>query len=92
MAGVTNKITVVPTQTIADESIGESIVSALDRNINVNVDDVNVTVENRTVALNGTVPNWSAKRAAYDTARYTAGVKEVKDQVAVRLRAEPLQG
>jgi osmotically-inducible protein OsmY len=84
--GVTNKIAVVPTQTIADENIAESIVNALDRNVNVNVDDINVAVENGTVALNGTVPSWSAKRAAYDTARYTLGVKEVKDQVAVRLR------
>jgi osmotically-inducible protein OsmY len=92
VAGVTNKITVVPKQTIADESIAESIVNALDRNVNVNVDDINVAVENGTVALNGTVPTWSAKRAAYDTARYTLGVKEVKDQVAVRLRSEPLQG
>ena len=83
---VTNKIVVVPTQTIADEKIAESIVNALDRNVNVNVDNINVAVENGTVALNGTVPSWSAKQAAYDTARYTLGVKEVKDQVAVRLR------
>jgi osmotically-inducible protein OsmY len=92
VTGVTNKVAVVPTQAIADENIAESIINALDRNVNVNVDDINVAVENGTVALNGTVPSWSAKRAAYDTARYTLGVKEVKDQIAVRLRADTLQG
>ena len=91
VVGVTNKIAVVPTQTIGDESLAETIINALDRNVNVNVDDINVTVENGTVALNGTVPSWSAKRAAYDTARYTLGVKEVKDQTTVRLREETLQ-
>jgi osmotically-inducible protein OsmY len=92
MVGVTNKIAVVPTQTIADENIAESIVNALDRNVNVNVDNINVYVENGIVSLNGTVPSWSAKRAAYDTARYTSGVKEVNDQIKVRLREETLQG
>jgi osmotically-inducible protein OsmY len=82
--GVTNKLAVVPTQTIADESLAETIVNALDQNVNVNVDDVHVRVENGKVALTGAVPNWSAKQAAYDTARYTLGVKEVRDQVSLR--------
>ncbi len=92
VVGVMNKIAVVPTQTIADESLAEDLINALDRNVNVNVDDINVTVENGTVSLTGTVPSWSAKRAAYDTSRYTLGVKEVKDRVTVRLLEETLQG
>jgi osmotically-inducible protein OsmY len=84
VVGVTNKLAVVPTQTIADENLAENIVNALDRNINVNVDDINVTMEKGTVTLTGIVPSWSAKRAAYDTARYTLGVKEVKDRITVR--------
>jgi osmotically-inducible protein OsmY len=55
--GLTNKIAVVPTQTIADENLAENIINALDRNVNVNVDDVNVTVEDGTVTLTGAVPS-----------------------------------
>jgi hyperosmotically inducible periplasmic protein len=84
VVGLTNKIAVVPTQTVADESLAKTIVDALDRNMNVNVDDINVTVENGVVTLTGTVLNRSSKRAAYDTALYTRGVQDVRDQVTVR--------
>ena len=83
VVGLTNKIAVVPTQSIADEKLAQTIINALDRNVNVNVDDINVTVEKGNVALTGKVPTWSSKRAAYDTARYSLGVKEVDDRIAV---------
>jgi osmotically-inducible protein OsmY len=82
--GVTNKIAVVPTQTIADEKLAENIVNALDRNINIDVDDINVTVDKGNVTLTGSVPTWSSKQAAYNVARYARGVKHVNDLVAVR--------
>jgi osmotically-inducible protein OsmY len=90
--GLTNKIAVVPTQTVTDENLAEDIINALDRNVNVNVDDINVTVEEGTVTLTGAVPSWSSKRAAYDSARYTLGVKEVKDQITVTLPEETFEG
>jgi osmotically-inducible protein OsmY len=92
VVGVTNKIVVVLTDLIEDEILAETIINALDRNVNVNVDDINVAVENGTVFLNGTVPNGSAKRAAYDTARYTLGVKEVKDHIIVSIPVKTPQG
>ncbi|HEU0291183.1 MAG TPA: BON domain-containing protein [Anaerolineales bacterium] len=84
VVGVTNKIAVVPTQTIVDEKLAENIVNALDRNISVDVDDINVTVDKGTVTLTGSVPTWSSKQAAYNAARYAHGVKHVNDLVAVR--------
>lgn len=84
VVGVTNKIAVVPTQTIADEKLAENIVNALDRNISVDVDDINVTVDKGTVTLTGSVLTWSSKQAAYNAARYAHGVKHVNDLVAVR--------
>ncbi len=84
VVGVTNKIAVVPTQTLADESLAENIISALDRNINVNVDDINVTVEKGVVSLTGAVSSWWAKRTAYDIARYTHSVMDVDDRITVR--------
>ncbi len=88
---LTNKIAVVPTEATADEILAEIIIHALDRNIYVNVDDIDVTVENGTVTLNGAVPTWTAKRAAHDVARFTLGVKEVKDRITVRVLEETPQ-
>ncbi len=82
---LTNKIAVVPTQSIADENLAETIIHALDRNIYVDVDDIDVTVENGTVILNGAVPTQTAKRAAHDIARFTLGVRDVKDRITVRI-------
>jgi len=82
---VTNKIAVVPTQSLTDERIADKIVDALDRNINVDVDDFDVIVENGTVTLTGTFPSWLRKRAAYNTARFTEGVVEVKDRINISL-------
>ncbi len=88
---LTNKIAVVPTQSMADENLAETIIHALDRNIYVNVDDVDVTVENGTVTLTGAVPTRTAKQAAHDIARFTLGVREVKDRITVRTLEEMSQ-
>ncbi len=85
---LTNKIAVTPTQTITDETLAETIIHALDRNIYVDVDDIDVTVENGTVTLTGAVPSQAAKQAAHDIARFTLGVKEVKDRITVRVLEE----
>jgi osmotically-inducible protein OsmY len=84
VAGATNKIAVVPTQTVEDEKLAENVIHALDRNKDVDVDDIDVTVEKGKVSLTGTVSSWSARRAAYNAARYARGVKEVEDQITVR--------
>lgn len=81
---VVNKITVVPTKKIVDEAIAEDIVNALDRNVNVNVDDINVKVENGDVTLSGTVPNWYAYDAARDAALFTVGVKNLRDNLMIK--------
>lgn len=79
--GVTNKLAVVPTEKITDESIAEDVVNAIDRNRNVNVDDIDVTVSNGRVTLTGTVANKTAKSAAYNSALYTVGVTDVEDNI-----------
>jgi osmotically-inducible protein OsmY len=81
---VTNKIAIVPTKSIADEMIAEDIIDAIERNVRVSADDVDVTVTDGEVTLNGTVPNSAAKIAAYDSALYTAGVKMVRDNLNVQ--------
>jgi len=83
MIGVINKIAVVPTENILDESIAEDIVEAIDRNIHVNVDNVTVSVDQGTVTLNGDVPTITAKNAAFDAALNTAGVRAVINNLEV---------
>jgi osmotically-inducible protein OsmY len=81
--GVTNKLSVVPTKDIMDELIAEDIVSALERNASLNVEDIDVKVENGTVTLSGSVSSWSARMAAYEAALYTEGVTRIHDDLQV---------
>jgi osmotically-inducible protein OsmY len=83
MVGVVNKIAVVPTESILDETIAEDIVAAIDRNIHVNVDNITVEVDNGTVTLRGEVPSFTAKKAAFESALNTSGVRAVINNVEV---------
>ncbi len=80
---VTNNVAVVPTAKITDESIAEDVVKALDRNLEINADNVDVTVRKGTVRLDGTVTTLSAKSAANNAALYTRGVVAVEDNLVV---------
>lgn len=79
-----NKLTVVPSEDILDEDIAEDVVNALERNANVDVDDVTVKVEDGGVTLTGSVPSWYAYTSAEDSAFYTLGVTEVDNQLVVQ--------
>ncbi|MDX1613849.1 MAG: BON domain-containing protein [Candidatus Promineifilaceae bacterium] len=82
---VTNKLAVVPTEDIVDELIAEDVVNALERNLRVSVEDVDVTVSDGRVTLSGTVPSTDARMAAYNAALYTAGVTDVVNTLTVSL-------
>lgn len=80
---IINEIAVVPSQRFRDEAIAQAIERALERSINVNVNDVTVEVSDGVVTLSGMVPTWAAWRAAYNSAMYTSGVIDVIDQLAI---------
>jgi osmotically-inducible protein OsmY len=81
---VTNELSVVPTKGFVDESIAKDIISALERNVNVNVDNIDVEVKEGIVTLTGTVPNWYGFLAAHDAALYTPGVVDVENYLTVK--------
>lgn len=81
--GVSNNLGVVPTESFVDESIANDIIKALERNVHVNADDIDVTVEDGEVTLEGIVRTITAKNAAYDAALYTPGVVHVQNKVTV---------
>ncbi|MBD2773713.1 BON domain-containing protein [Iningainema tapete] len=81
---VVNEIAIVPTKEAEDEEIARSIENALERDMDVEAEDVNVIVENGRVSLIGFVPNWAAWRAAHNTTSCIKGVTMVMDGLVIR--------
>ena len=79
VAGINNKLTVVPTKDVSDELIAESLNNALSRNPMINADAIEVRVANGVVRLGGAVPNWTARQIVYNSALNTFGAIGVDD-------------
>lgn len=80
---INNRLTIVPDRDFVDRDIANDIQTAIDRNALVAVDDVTVRVRDGLVTLSGTVPTYAARRAAYNAALFTAGVRGVNNNIAV---------
>ncbi|MEJ2032995.1 MAG: BON domain-containing protein [Deltaproteobacteria bacterium] len=84
VAWVVNELAVVPSKSIADETIAREIIRALERNSDIlDPDRINVTVEKGMVTLSGNVSGWRAMTAAESAARYTPGVVNVFSSLVV---------
>ena len=81
--GIKNKLAVVLTNTISDEKIGLDIVSLLSSNSSLDINKVTVEVINGKVSLTGLVPSRTAFDIAEDIARYTQGVVDVVNRLAI---------
>jgi osmotically-inducible protein OsmY len=80
---VSNKLAITPAENIVDQSIAQDIMAALDRNVNVNADDLDVEVDHGVVTLSGKVSDWNEYIAAYNMARYTGGVIDVINDLVI---------
>jgi osmotically-inducible protein OsmY len=80
---IKNKLSIVPTKRIKDKNIAEDIISAIDRNYKVQVEDVDVKVKDGIVTLSGTLDNWYAYNAAIESAKFTSGVKDLNDNFKI---------
>lgn len=78
-----NKITVVPTRSIADMAIADEVRAAIERKLVVRIEDVTIKVANGIVTLSGIVPNLDARRAVMDAAEFSNGATEVIDNMVV---------
>jgi len=58
--GVTNELAVVPSDAYEDKLIADNIVSALDRNVHVDAESVDVRVNDGVVTLSGSVSSLPA--------------------------------
>jgi osmotically-inducible protein OsmY len=81
--GVRNELAIVMTDSWTDEMIALDIEEALRRNLNVEVNDIDVKVGKGKVTLSGEVPDWTARYAADTSALYTAGVKSVHNMLSI---------
>lgn len=77
------RLTVVPTQALSDQAIADAIVEELERRVTVDPTELVVTVVDGFVTLTGSVPTRSARDAAVLTARHTAGVVGVRDNLLI---------
>lgn len=80
---VENDLAIVPKHSRTDQAIAEAVTKKLKRRPNVDLQAIEVTVNNGSVSLRGTVPDITAEEAAINAARYTDGVRDVTDQLTV---------
>jgi osmotically-inducible protein OsmY len=80
---VENHLAIVPTEDVTDQAIAEDIVKAMERRWHLDPDRIDVTVENGLVTLSGMVPDIATEEVAFDAARYTAGVRGVRNDMTI---------
>ena len=81
--GVGNEIAVVPSHNPEDREIADNILAALDRNIHVGAESIDVQVRDGVVTLSGSVRHLPAFEAAQGTVEHTRGVIAVKNQLTI---------
>lgn len=80
---VNNELALVTSDSYEDAVIAGDILAALERDVRVEENSVEVAVQDGVVTLSGTVPNWSAYFAAQEIAETTAGVKDVHNHLVL---------
>lgn len=80
---IENNLRVSVKQKSPDNSIKKDIMDALNRMEVKGLGKISVEVKEGKVTLNGAVPSWDVSFDIEDTARYTAGVADVKNNLTV---------
>lgn len=80
---VVNELAVVADEDVSDAVIAREIMEAVSRTSEASVEDLNVTVDDGVVTLTGVVRSFDAYESVLEAARFTAGVREVRDYLTV---------
>ncbi len=67
----------------------KDIITALEQNVLIRKDDIEIEVVNGSVFLRGAVPTFAARKAAYEAALYTPGVVNIFDEIEVLSKITP---
>jgi len=78
--GVVNRITVVPARPVTGD-IRKSIEQVLERRAEREAKQIRVDVQDGVVTLTGAVNSWAERKAVVAAARFTHGVRDVKDHL-----------
>mgnify|MGYP006287748645 CR=1 FL=1 len=81
---VVNKLAVVPTDSYSDKNIADRIISVFERNIYIDTEHIDVSVENGYVTVRGTVPSWPVYSTVTTAAKRMQGVVEVKNELKIK--------
>jgi osmotically-inducible protein OsmY len=76
----------------SDERIHEDVCERLTNHPNIDASEIEVSVDDRTVTLSGTVNSRSEKRMAEDVAESISGVKDVRCNIHVAQGGQQTQG
>ncbi len=80
---ISNKLAVVPTRSISDQTIGSTIEDHLHRLLSNDANSIVLEIQNGRVVLAGLVPDRRAFDTVEDIARYTHGVTDVENHMAI---------
>ena len=80
---VVYRVSVVPTNDFFDKAIAQDIINALERNVFIDVNNVDVKVNDGVVTLSGTVQDWRSVYAVLNIVNHTSGVLDVKNQLLI---------
>lgn len=83
IADIKNNVGVRPVEIAPDYSIKRDILEALERMEVKGLEHLKVEVKEGIVTLAGSVPTWDTAFDVEDTARFTAGVIDVRNRLAV---------
>lgn len=80
---IINRLTVVPSHDIVDESLAEEIINALSRINGIEVSHIDIEVNDGHVLLRGSVPDWNAFRAVENTVHSAGGIRDVSNDLLI---------
>ncbi len=80
---IENDITVSGDEKPGDELIARDLSTAFDRNAQIPDEMIDIIVEDGIVTLKGKAPTWQIKNAAFETALYTGGVIDVRNEIDI---------
>jgi osmotically-inducible protein OsmY len=78
--GVANRIAVKPTKPVT-EDVHQAIEQVLERRAEREAKRIHVDVRDGIVTLTGSVHSWAERKSVVAAARFTPGVRDVKDQL-----------
>ncbi|MCA9015194.1 MAG: BON domain-containing protein, partial [Planctomycetaceae bacterium] len=82
--GITNELTVIPTERPADQNIATEIIRCIEHHRDLDANQIDVVVNQGKVTLEGTVSNWLAYRTVEEIALVTEGVIAVKNYLTFK--------